>query len=285
MLEQSWSFEPSILIGVALAAGLYAAGLIRVWRQAGLGAVVSTWRAALFGLGLVAILTALVSPVASLAPLLFSMHMAQHLLLTTVAAPLLLLGAPLVPTLFGLPRPARRATGLAFTPGAPLHTFFGWLTGPLPALGLHTLTIWAWHLPVLYEAGLRSDAIHHLQHALFLGTALIFWWPVIQPMPGRRGMSYGLSMLYLAAATIAQMKVLGGLLTFSSAPIYRHYAEVPRIWDLSALADQQIAGIMMLVGGFALLGIAFTLVFFIWAAHEGRDGKPASASPTGGVQR
>lgn len=267
---RSWQLEPTIVFGLVLAAGLYGSGLSRLWGRTGQGAVVSGWRALAFATGLFAVALALLSPIATFSSLLFSMHMTQHLLLTMVAAPLLLLGAPLLPMLWGLPLAVRRAVGQACAPGAPLHRAFGWLTRPLPALSLHTLTVWAWHLPPAYEAGLRIEALHYLQHALFFGTALLFWWPVIQPVPGRRRMPYGLALLYLFAATVAQTKLLGGLLTFAGAPIYRHYTEVPRIWGLSALADQQLAGLIMLVGGFMMLGLAFSIVFFVWAAQDGR---------------
>lgn len=265
---RSWSFEPTILIGLALAAGLYGKGLARIWRRAGRRTVVSAWRAVAFAVGLLAVFVALLSPIATFGLLLFSMHMVQHLLLTMVAAPLLLLGAPLLPALWALPLPTRRSIGLAFAPAAPLRRTFGWLTRPLPALGLHTLTVLAWHLPPLYDASLRSDLVHYLQHALMFGTALLFWWPVIQPVPGRRGMSYGLTMLYLFAAMVAQAKFLGGLLTFAGQPIYPHYTLVPRIWGLTALGDQQIAGLIMAIGGFMMLGLAMVVVFFVWVAQE-----------------
>lgn len=267
---RSWQLEPTILVGLTAAAGLYARGLWRVWRRARPGALVAPWRAAAFAIGLLAIALALLSPLATLSGLLFSAHMAQHLLLTMVAAPLLLLGAPLLPLLWALPAGPRRAVGQAFAPRAPLHRVLGPLTRPLPAFALHTLVVWGWHVPAFYDASLRSDLLHYLQHALFLGSALLFWWPVVQPLPGRRSLPRGMALLYLAGAMIAQTKLLGGLLTFAGAPLYLRYTEVPRLWGFSALADQQLAGLMMLVGGFMMLFIAVGAVFFAWVADEER---------------
>lgn len=289
----SWEFEPTVVAGLALAAGLYARGLRQLWGRAHVGAAVPAWRAAAFAAGLLAVAFALLSPLAAFSGLLFSAHMAQHLLLTMVGAPLLLLGAPLVPLLWGLPRGVRRMVGQAVVPGAPLHRLFGGLTRPLVAFGLHTLVVWGWHLPPFYNAGLRSDLVHYLQHGLFLGTALLFWWPVIQPTPGRRGLSYGLALLYLAGAMVAQTKLLGAVLTFAGTPIYTHYTEVPRLWGISALADQQVAGLLMLVGGFMMLFLAVGVVFFAWAAEEGRKelrvqpppGAGAGAPPGSGAPR
>lgn len=271
---RSWQFQPTIVLGLLLAAGLFTTGLARLWRRGGVGAVVSGWRAAAFAAGLVAIALALLSPIATFSSLLFSMHMLQHLLLTMFAAPLLLLSRPIVPLLWGFPRSARRALGRAFHPDTPTSALLGWLVRPLPALALQTLTVWGWHLPPLYNASLRSDAFHYLQHAMFLGTALLFWWPVIQPTAGPRRMSYGLTMLYLTGAMVAQTKLLGGLLTFAGQPIYTHYTRVPRVWGISALDDQRVAGLLMFVGGYMMLFLAAAIVFFVWAAGEERRERP-----------
>ena len=268
---QSWELDPTIALSVALAAGLYGLGLRRIWRTAGRDAVVPGWRVAAFYCGLLAVVLALQSPIAVFSGLLFSMHMTQHLLLTLVAAPLIVVGLPLLPMLWALPLPTRRGLGRAFAVGTPLHAVAGWLTSLLPALLIHTGTILAWHLPPFYDASLRSDAVHYVQHAMFFGTALQFWWAVVQPVPGRRAMSHGKALLAIIATTIAQEKLLGGLLTFASGPIYQGYIEAPRVWGISVLQDQQIAGLIMAVAGFMLLGLIFTIIFFAWSTHDARE--------------
>jgi putative membrane protein len=281
---RSWSFPPTIVAGLAVATLLYGLGVGRVWRRAGLGAVVPVWRAVAYAAGLLAVALALLSPIATFSSLLFTMHMAQHMLLSMVAAPLILLGAPLVPVLWGLPLEGRRALGRAFAPPTALHRLFGRLTHPPLALGLHTLMLWGWHVPALYEAALRSELVHELQHALVFGTGLLFWWPVIQPIPGRRRLPHAAALIYVSLGALAQ-KPLGGLLGLAGKPLYGYYEAVPRVWGLSALDDQRIAGLSMLTVGFFILAAAFTAVFWVWAIQEERREGPArrliAARPAG----
>lgn len=256
-LLASWSWEPYPLAGLILAAVLYALGLRRRGRR---GAIVPAWRIACYYAGLLSIALALLSPISVFSGLLFLMHMIQHMLLSMVGAPLILLGAPTLPLLWTLPGPARRLVGRLLAGASPLRRAFRWLTRPLAASTLYAATLWIWHLPALYDASLRSDALHYLQHALFFGTALLFWWPVIRPVPGRPSRADPMLLFYLFLSAM-QSTLLGIVITFTREPLYPHYTRVPRVWGIPPLADQQIAGGVMMFGDLIYF-VAMALVLY-----------------------
>jgi putative membrane protein len=233
----AWSLDPLVLLGVGLAGWSYLLGLRRLGR-AGPGRL----RAAAFGAGLVAVMIALVSPVERLAEVLLSGHMVQHLLLVMVAAPLLVMGLPRVPLTVALPVDVRRTlrrTGRRPWIRGPWRS----LTNPVVVWVGATGVLWAWHAPPLYQAALRSDALHGLEHVTLLGTAVLFWWVVLDPR-GRLRLGEGGDLAYLFAAGI-QGGALGALFTFAPSPIYPAYAVTAPAWGLSALTDQQLAGLSM----------------------------------------
>src|SRR5271170_99906 len=146
-----------------------------------------------------------------------------------------------------------------------MRSTFTRLTQPLSAWLVYGAATWFWHLPRFYELALRSDGWHYVQHASFLGSALLFWYPVVRPYPSRPGWSLWLLVPYLILADV-QNTVLSALLTFSDRVLYAHYAEVPRLGNLSALDDQAAAGVLMWVPGSVaflvpLFGIGLGLLF------------------------
>src|SRR2546425_68129 len=160
-----------ILAGLAAA---YACGWLRL-RAA--GHTPPIWRLALYALGLTAVTAALLSPLDDLAAARFSAHMGQHLLLTMMAAPLLLLGNPLPLVLWGLPSRARRPLAATLRPRARLRAALSALTS-LPVAGvLHVTTLWIWHLPFLYDASVEHEVVPAFEHATFFATAILFWSP------------------------------------------------------------------------------------------------------------
>jgi cytochrome c oxidase assembly factor CtaG len=214
-------------------------------------------RPAAFLGGLAAIYLALASPIEPFADLLLSVHMVQHLLLMMVAPPLLWLGAPLFPLLRGLPRPIRVFWVAPLLSAPPLRRLFSRLTHPLTALVLFVAAAWVWHAPPVYDLALRSSAWHYLEHACFLGTALLFWYPVVRPYPARPRWSAWLLLPCLFLADLSNT-ALAALLTFSDRLLYPYYGEVPRLAGLSPLDDQAAAGVIMWVPGSA----AFLLPLF-----------------------
>ena len=241
-LWSSWNLDPLILASLALAGWLYARGVAALWRRAGSGRGVPRWRVAAFAGALLALALALVSPLDALSSGLFSAHMAQHQLLILVAALLAVLGAPLLPLLWALPRSWRIALlhwSRRPAPSAVSHV----LQRPIIVLALFVTLLWAWHGPILYEAALAHETIHALEHACLFGVALLFWWTVLQPS-GRRRVGYGSAVLMVFVAAL-QGTALGALIIFSGAPWYPAYATTAPLWGLTPLADQQLAGALM----------------------------------------
>jgi cytochrome c oxidase assembly factor CtaG len=243
---QSWTFEPWILVPALLGSIIYLRGWWQLHRR--LPRRFGGWRLIAFQSAVLTLFLALASPLHELAEKLLQFHMIQHLLLMMVGPPLLLLGAPILPLLRGLPRPAlgyglrQLFSSRAFKR---LATFF---TDPLVCLLGFTVSNVAWHVPALYELALGSEFWHAVQHICFLGTGLLFWWPVVQPWPSRLRWPRWMIIPYLLFADI-QNTALSAFLIFSERVLYPTYATVPRLWSISALDDQAAAGAIMWVPG------------------------------------
>ncbi len=200
-----------------------------------------------FVAGLASIVCALSWPVDALSPLLLQAHMTQHLLLMVVAPPLLWMGAPVAPLLCGLPRSIRRTVTIAL--GRPwVRRLSHALADPRVGWVAVVVAFWARHVPALYELALRSEVWHGVEHACFFTTAMLFWRPVILPWPASSSWPRWAMIPYLVLADL-QNSALAAILTFSDRVIYPAYEVVPRIWGVSALQDQQIAGVIMWVPG------------------------------------
>jgi cytochrome c oxidase assembly factor CtaG/ferredoxin len=185
--------------------------------------------------------------------------MTQHLLVMMIAPPLLLLSNPLLPMLRGLPKPFVKEGLGPFLAWKPLKQFFGWLTSPLPAWIVFALSTVLWHLPKLYELALSSPAWHSVQHACFFWSGVLFWWPVIQPGPGKPRWPKWMAIPYLLFADILNT-LLAVVFVFSGHLLYPSYGVV-RLSNLGALEDQSLAGLIMWVpGSIVYLVPAFVLV-------------------------
>jgi cytochrome c oxidase assembly factor CtaG len=243
---QSWTFAPCVIIPLLVVATLYLCGWWELHRR--LPQRFGVWHLVAFQAGLLALFLALASPLDVLAELLLQVHMIQHLVLMMVVPPLLWLGAPLLPLLHGLPRPVvKRGVGPVLA-WPPLQRLGHCLTRPLVCWLAFAVSTLAWHVPNCYELALRSAGWHEVQHACFLGTGLLFWWPVIQPWPSRPRWPRWTMILYLLLADL-QNTALSALLIFSERVLYPTYATVPRLWNLSVLDDQAAAGVLMWVPG------------------------------------
>jgi cytochrome c oxidase assembly factor CtaG/cytochrome c2 len=206
----------------------------------------------------------LVSPLHAMGSVLFSAHMVQHELLMTVAAPLLVLGTPLVSLLWGLPTPARKQIG-RFSSRTWFRATWGLVSTPSAAWILHGAAIWIWHAPGLYDASVGSEIAHTAQHASFILTALLFWWSILQP--ARRGEHGGVAVLLLFT-TALHTSLLGALLASADAALYSAY-DSTRAWGLTPLEDQQLGGIIMWVPGGIPYVVAALWVLFKWMKLSG----------------
>jgi putative membrane protein len=250
--RSAWSWEPGMVIPLAIAAALYATGSIRARSRNALRPSIKGWQLASFWAGWIALVLSLNSPIHKLGEVLFSAHMTQHELLMVVAAPLLVFSKPVVAMLFALPEHWRVALG-RISKSNTFQAIWISITGPLTVWLIHGATIWIWHLPVLYQATLDNEFIHALQHISFLGTALLFWWTLVHGRYGKLG--YGVAFVYVFT-TALHTSILGALMTFTQQVWYPIYEGRTAPWHLTPLEDQQLGGLIMWIPS----GVVFVVV-------------------------
>jgi putative membrane protein len=260
----AWPVSPPLFL-VAVAAMLYRlGGRRRVSRPEGyeqLGRTVA------FGLGLLAILIAVDSPLDPLADTLFAAHMAQHVLLLAVAPPLLVASAPWNRLWQPLPLRFRRTVARAVVQSPrwrPLRAAAHALAHPLCAWTLLNVTIVVWHVPALYDFTLRSAWAHELEHSLFLLTGLLFWGAVFDSPPFRARLDWLWRVAFVTTGMLVGW-VLALVLAFAPSPLYPAYAELAhRPGGLTALADQQLAAGVMWVPGSLAYTVTIIVFFYRW---------------------
>jgi putative membrane protein len=226
---------------IVLAAALYLRGWLNI--RIASATPIRAWRAVSFLLGLLAIWVAVASPVAVSDRRMLTAHMIQHLLLMTIASPLLWLGSPVLAVWNGLPRLARnmalqaiRQPVAARVGKAMTKLAFCWIAA--------TATLVVWHVPAIFALGMQSEVWHAIEQASFLATGLLFWWPVIQPFPTDSAEPRWTILVYLFLATLP-CDVLSGFLVFSERIAYPAYLCMPHRSGFSAFEDQQCAGALM----------------------------------------
>lgn len=261
-----WSWRPDVILVVAALAGAYLVGWRRL-RRRGYRRLARGWRLALYLTGLGTVGLALLSPIDHWASWMFTFHMAQHLLLNMMAPPLLLLANPFPVVLWGLPARARPRVGRLLTRRTPVRRALRALTLLPVAWLVHVGTLWAWHLPVAYQAALEHELIHDLEHLTFFGTGLLFWWRVVNPAPRLHGRPHAGHILYLLAAT-AQNTALGALIGLTGRVLYPYYIATPRLWGFTPLDDQALAGGLMWGSGHMYLIPILVLIARMLGAEE-----------------
>lgn len=237
----SWHWDWPVLAAIGLTGLLYGRGLIEVWRRAGADHGIGLHQAAAFYVGLLALLTALVSPVDALGETQLSMHMIQHLLLMLAAAPLMAYGLSKTALAYALPKPVRMTTAARQPWRSRLSAAGRTITHPGLVWALHAIAVIGWHLPLIYQAAVRNDPIHILQHLSFFLTGLLFWWVFFHKRLG-----FVTGGLYIFT-TATYSGLIGAFLTLSNELAYPVYAGRINIWGYSALEDQQLAGVIMWV--------------------------------------
>jgi len=258
-----WTVDPAVLLPLGLGLLLYAAGVARLWWYAGTGRGASYFQVAYFAIGWLCMAAALVSPLHDLSRRFFADHMVEHELVMTVAAPLLVLSRPLGAMLWAFPRLWRPRVASASRTSTYL---LGWdvFSRPLVATVLHGAAIWAWHVPVAFDAALGSEPLHWLQHLSFFISAMFFWWSLLG-MRQRTGVA--VAELFV---TGMHTGALGVLLTLARQPMYPAQALLERAYGVDPLQDQQIAGLIMWVpAGFIYVGAALALAA-LWISRSSR---------------
>src|SRR5712671_4071164 len=244
------AFESFWVSGVLIFAALaYLRGWLRI-RRLNLESVAG-WRAGIFLLGLLFIWIATASPVAALDHAMLTAHMVQHLMLMTLAPPLILLGVPVEPPIHG---PLQVISRLLRS--APMQQMGSVLAHPALCWFAAASTLVVWHLPSMFMLGLRSQTWHGIEQASFLATGLLFWWPVVQPRPSVSKWPESSMLLYLFLATLP-CDILSGFLVFCDRVVYPVFLSSPQSFGLPALEDQQCAG--------ALMWTSVTVVYLIAA--------------------
>lgn len=263
----AWNLDPVLITGLLLVVWAYRRGRVR-----GPQRDTDVWRARCFAGALAALAVALISPLDAMSGVLASAHMVQHVLLTLVAAPLLALSAPSSALLRGSPVALRRAPGIWRRRLGLTTADLAVLRHPVTVWLLHVATLWFWHARVLYDAALSNEAVHVGQHAMFLGTGLLFWRVVIGARNAGR-VSHGLGVLLVFAMAL-QSVFLSVLLVFARTPWYAGYAATTRAWGLDQLADQQLAGAIMWVPAgliYVAAGLAVMVAWLRTAEHQAAE--------------
>jgi putative membrane protein len=251
----AWTFPVWLTLATVLPAAVYVAGWLRL-RSSSVD-VIPVWRAGSFLLGLCLIWTALGSPLAVLDEELLTVHMIQHLLLMTFAPPLILLGSPFMPLLHGLPRRFVRSALGPILRWPPLQRLGRALSQPIFCWLAAAAALVGWHIPALFTLALHSEGWHVVEHASFLASGFLFWWPVIQPWPSVAIWPRWLILIYLFLATLP-CDILSAFLAFGDRVVYPAYFSAPRHFGLSVLQDQQCAA--------ALMWACVTIVYLVPAA-------------------
>lgn len=253
-----WDWQPSIIVGTMLIIGLYLYGVGPLRKRFHLGDEISPGQAVAFLLGVNLMFLSLFSALDELGDrYLFSAHMLQHLILTIVGPPLVLLGIP-----DWLIKPLLRHRVVLRLAKA--------LTHPFVAFTLFNVDIWLWHAPPLYDATLFNQNLHILEHLTFIVFGLLYWWPVLSPLKeGLPRLSIGGQVFYLFFGSMP-MVLLGAGLTFAP-PLYAPYIYAPRVWGLSPATDQQLGGLLMWVPvSLYMIGI-MSILFIRWMQQQERE--------------
>jgi cytochrome c oxidase assembly factor CtaG len=249
-----WNLVPSILIGTALITGLYLYAIGPLRKRYFPAEQVRKGQTISFLLGMLLMFLALVSPLDELGDsYLFSAHMVQHLFLTIVGPPLLLIGTP-----EWFVKPLLRNRFVFKTAKV--------LTYPAVAFVLYNADFWLWHAPPLYNATLENQTIHILEHITFIVFGLLYWWPIFSPSKDLPGLPIGGKILYLFLSGMPSV-LLGAGLTFSP-PLYAPYIAAPRIWGISAATDQQLGGLIMWVPVSIFYIVIMSLFFIRWMLQQ-----------------
>ena len=252
-----WTLDWPLLFGlIAATVGyLWAVGPGR--KRLGGPAAFPVGKAVAFLSGLLALGLSIMSPIGIWADrYLFTMHMVQHMILTMFCAPMLLIGIPewLLRPLVQLPW---------------VYRIVRFAVNPIVAFSAFNISFNGWHFPQFYDLALRNELVHILEHQMMMGSAILLWAPSLIPLPELRS-SYPVQMLYYFVNSIIPT-ILGALITFADSVLYPTYELAPRIWGISAIADQQIGALIMWIPGGSIFILAITIAFFKWMNREDEE--------------
>jgi putative membrane protein len=272
----AWTFDPWIVLPLTAAGAVYLGGAIRLWRRRGYRGV-ALRHAAAYAAGWASLALALISPLHWLGERVFTFHMVEHEIVMAVAAPLIVLARPIGTLMWGLPAMARRfVTELVQAPK--LRSFWTAVSEGRNATILHGVAIWAWHAPGLFDAAVTNIVLHRLQHLSFFVTAVLFWWSVM------RRSDFGVGAFHLFV-TMLHTSALGALLALAPRVLYGGQTLHSPEWGLTALEDQQLAGVVMWVPAGTIYAGAALALTALWISRSSKHPDQFNALPTAHLDR
>lgn len=251
-VSQTWSIPWGLDATLLLTVLIYLRGWFRV--RAVSANLIPAWRLGAFLAGIFSVWIAIGSPLDAFDEVLLTVHMAQHLLLMAIAPPLILLGAPALPLLQGIPQSVARDVVGPFLRWRFVQWLGRFVSNPAICWFAAISALIAWHVPAIFDLALRLPWLHVIEHASFFVTGILFWWPVVQPWPSSARWPRWSIPLYLFCATLP-CDVLSGFLAFCDRVVYSSYLSAPRVLNMSPLQDQQCAG--------AVMWVSVTMIFLI----------------------
>ena len=263
--ESPWHLDPWILTPLLLCGLLYGLGSLKLWMRASTGRQKTWWCALAFWSGYAALAGVLLSPLHWLAEHLFTFHMVEHEVIMTVSAPLIVLARPIAAFFWALPRWPRYCLASTFKL---LRKGWKYLSNGNFATLLHGLVIWIWHIPFVFDAAVTDVVLHRLQHLSFFLVAVIFWWSVL--WVSRRGVAAW--HLFL---TMLHTSMLGALMALAPRVLYVVQTRTAPDWGVTALEDQQLAGIIMWVPAGTIYAGGALILLALWIGESGRGGMHA----------
>lgn len=263
----AWNLTPEITLGTLLVAGLYVAGL---WRRQHKTDTVRVWRHVSFFAGLAAIFLALQSPIDPIAERVFLVHQVQHLLLRMIGPMLLFLAAPQGLLVAGTPDWAQRRIVTPVIVNGVVRSAFGVLAHPVTVTVLFIGTLYFWQVPKFHNLALLNDQMHYLMHASMLLPGLLFFWRIFDSRPAPTGTRYGVRLMMLWIMILSNI-VIGSYLAFKQPVLYSAYAELGRLWNLSARGDELLGGAFIWIPSSMMGLLAVLIVVHMWGRHETKE--------------
>ena len=274
----AWSFDPWVTTALVAASAMY----LWAWRRVRASSAPQppAWYAWSFGAGILFLAFSLLGPLETYNEQLFTLHMSQHLLIMQVATPVILLGRPVQLVLKALPpRNTKQTVGLLFGNGSVRFAVIA-VTAPVTGFLLFNGNMGFWHLPAFYEAALVNNWVHHLQHLLFAGFSMLYWWVIIDPVPRHHRLppAWAIGSVFLSMMIGS---IIGAILTLSGTVLYPFYLETANPWGWSPLLDQQVGGLIMWVGSFVLYFIVVIVLAVKLLQQDEKDADLAVSSRQG----
>ena len=281
--DLKWIWDPALLLFVLMGV-LYVRGL-RAFRGK---LPVKTWQIVLFFVGLVTVIAALLPPIDPLSDQLFFVHMIQHLMITNIGVPLMMLGVPFFICVRGISPGVRRNIYFPIVRSKPLRWLFKLMSQPLVSLFLFQAAYWFWHVPYYYNLALLNDAWHLLEHATFAWASILLWRNIIDPHPMKSPLKMPVRMLYVMGL-MASNVILSAFLSFSDEVWYAYAGRpLPEWWKpWNHLDDQRLGGLLMWVPGEFIDFFVVSMIFIIWTTRERRkdeESRKIHLTPQGEVR-